>query len=331
MKNILIVEDEAIVRESLRDWLTDLGYRVEVARQGEEALEAIDQREFDVVVLDLRLPGKDGLEVLREARLKKPKLNGIIITAYPTVKTAVDAMKLGAVDFMTKPVDLSGLERLIKSKTESAKAKMKPILVVDDETSMRESLRDWFAESGYKVDTAADGETALNLIAEKEYGVLIIDLKLPGKSGIDVLKESRKRFPDLKVIIITAYPSVDTAVEAMRQGAVEYLAKPFELSELEKLVAENIELAQVEIIEEPVTKQTIAATLKVLDRAAADSRFLARLAESPQEALAEYPELTVEEREALINGDIKKIESWVGALDQERATWLWCRLSQEKW
>jgi len=240
-------------------------------------------------------------------------------------------MKMGAVDFMTKPIDLGGLERLIKSKTETAESKMKPILIVDDETSMRESLKDWFVESGYTVDAAADGEAALKLIAQKEYGMLIIDLKLPGKSGIDVLKESRKRAPDLKVIIITAYPSVETAVEAMREGAVEYLSKPFALTDLEKLVADNIGPAQVEIIQEPVTRHTIAALLKVLDRAAADSRFLSRMAESPQEALAEYPELTDEEREALIDGDIKKIESWVGTLDKERATWLWCRLSQEKW
>jgi DNA-binding NtrC family response regulator len=331
MKNILIVEDEATLRDSLRDWLTDLGYEVEIATQGEEALKLIEGKDYDVVLLDLRLPGKDGLEVLKEARLKKPKLNGIIITAYPTAKTATEAMKLGAVDFLTKPIDLANLEKLIKDKTGAMNSKMKPILVVDDEASMRESLRDWFVESGYQVDTANDGEAALKLIAEKEYGLLILDLKLPGKSGIDVLRESRKRVPDLKAIIITAYPSVDTAIEAMRQGAIEYLPKPFGLSELEKLVAKNIEPAQVEIIEKPITKDAIAATLKVLDRAAADSRFLSRLVESPQEALAEYPELTDEEKEALIDGDIKKIESWVGRLDEERATWLWCRLSQEKW
>ena len=71
--------------------------------------------------------------------------------------------------------------------------------------------------------------------------------------------------------------------------------------------------------------------LGVLKRAAAESEFLARLAENPQEALKEYYTLTSEERAALASGDIKKIESWVGKLDKELATWLWCRLSQEKW
>ena len=71
--------------------------------------------------------------------------------------------------------------------------------------------------------------------------------------------------------------------------------------------------------------------LAVLKRAASESEFLARLAEDPHEALKEYYSLTSEERAALASGDIRKIESWVGKLDPELATWLWCRLSQEKW
>ena len=71
--------------------------------------------------------------------------------------------------------------------------------------------------------------------------------------------------------------------------------------------------------------------LAVLQRAATESEFLARLAENPQDALKEYYTLTAEERAALASGDIKKVESWVGKLDKELAGWLWCRLSQEKW
>jgi len=73
------------------------------------------------------------------------------------------------------------------------------------------------------------------------------------------------------------------------------------------------------------------AILAVLERAADDSQFLARLADNPGEALSEYYTLTPEEVAALVSGDIKKIEGWLGKLDQRHATWLWCRLSQEKW
>ena len=110
MKPVLIIEDENIMRESLRDWLKDEGYEVETAKEGEEALEKIGKKEFSVAVLDLRLPGKDGLEVLREATEKDPKIKGIVITAYPSVETAVEAMKTGAVDYIVKPFSIKVLK-----------------------------------------------------------------------------------------------------------------------------------------------------------------------------------------------------------------------------
>jgi len=86
------------------------------------------------------------------------------------------------------------------------------------------------------------------------------------------------------------------------------------------------------------TREPVAEVLKgrelvlaVLERAADESAFLARLADNPSEALGEYYTLTSEEKAALASGDMKKIEAWVGKLDDRLATWLWCRLSQEKW
>lgn len=89
----------------------------------------------------------------------------------------------------------------------------------------------------------------------------------------------------------------------------------------------------------PVTKEEVKVqvvrgkeeVLAVLKRAANESEFLARLADDPHETLKEYYSLTTEERAAIASGDIKKIESWVGKLDTDLTTWLWCRLSQEKW
>jgi len=90
----------------------------------------------------------------------------------------------------------------------------------------------------------------------------------------------------------------------------------------------------ISVTKEKVEEQVVSGReelLAVLKRAANESEFLARLAENPHEALKEYYSLTTEERAALASGDIRKIESWVGKLDKELATWLWCRLSQEKW
>lgn len=110
--SILIVEDEAIVRESLRDWLKD-DYKVTTADTGEVALNLVDKQDFDLIIIDVRLPGKSGLEVLRNIRETKPHINCVVITAYPQVEPAVEAMKLGAIDYIIKPVMPEKLERLV--------------------------------------------------------------------------------------------------------------------------------------------------------------------------------------------------------------------------
>jgi len=113
-KPILIVDDEAIVRESLRDWLQDAGYQVATAETGEQALEMLEKQDFGVLVLDVRLPGKTGIRVLKEVKAKQPAIKSIIITAYPYAEAAAEAMKLGAVDYLIKPFVPDDLERLIR-------------------------------------------------------------------------------------------------------------------------------------------------------------------------------------------------------------------------
>jgi DNA-binding NtrC family response regulator len=112
-KTVLIVDDEAIVRESLGDWLKDT-YQVATAETGEEALELIEKQDYDVLIVDVKLPGKSGIQVLREVKKVKPYIESIVITAYPSVELAVEAMKLGAVDYLIKPVAPDDLERLIR-------------------------------------------------------------------------------------------------------------------------------------------------------------------------------------------------------------------------
>ncbi len=111
---VLIVDEEPIVRESIAHWLKDAGYQVATAESGEQALEMIAKQDFGVMVLDLRLPGKSGLEVLKEIKAAKPQIKSIIISAYPSTELAAEATKLGAVDYLIKPVAPDSLETLIR-------------------------------------------------------------------------------------------------------------------------------------------------------------------------------------------------------------------------
>ena len=124
------------------------------------------------------------------------------------------------------------------------------ILVVDDEAAMRESLKDWLMEDGYEVSVASSGENAIAMAGEKGFDVILLDLKMPGMDGLEALKKLKEVSPEAEILMMTAYATVDTAVLAMKEGAFDYLVKPFDPDEIEiqikkivahkELVMENI-------------------------------------------------------------------------------------------
>jgi len=106
------------------------------------------------------------------------------------------------------------------------------ILIVDDEPIMRESLAGWLERDGHYIDTVASGEEALKKLRGTRYDILLVDIKMEGMSGLDVLKHVKESDPDVAVVMITAYGSIATAIEAMKNGAYDYLLKPFDPDEL---------------------------------------------------------------------------------------------------
>jgi DNA-binding NtrC family response regulator len=109
------------------------------------------------------------------------------------------------------------------------------ILVCDDEEGVRESLNLILGEE-YKLGFAADGNEALNYLTKNNPDLIIMDIKMPQKSGLDTLKELRQQKPKVKVIMITGYQSIETACEASKYGIFEYITKPFESSLVKKTV-----------------------------------------------------------------------------------------------
>lgn len=110
------------------------------------------------------------------------------------------------------------------------------ILIVDDEQSVRSSLYKWFVEDGYRVDTAADAKEALKKLEEQSWDIILLDIKMPGMSGLELQERIRDIDPTIVIIMITAYASVDTAVQALKAGAFDYITKPFDPDDLEHLI-----------------------------------------------------------------------------------------------
>lgn len=131
------------------------------------------------------------------------------------------------------------------TETHATEAPPPRILVVDDDAMLRNLLADVLTHEGYIVDVAACGEDALARLDVQPVDLVITDVVMPGISGVDVLRNARRKFPDLDVIVMTGYASVDTAIRSIRLGAVDYITKPFNIEHIRVLVGKTIELGRV--------------------------------------------------------------------------------------
>ena len=131
--SLIVVDDENVVRDSLGKWFEEEGYTVETATSGREALLKLPSQHWDLALLDIKMPGMDGLELHRKIREVDPEIIVIIMTGYASVDTAVEALKDGAYDYITKPFDPDDLARLVRKALEHRRVK-------DENVRLRESL-----------------------------------------------------------------------------------------------------------------------------------------------------------------------------------------------
>jgi DNA-binding NtrC family response regulator len=227
--SLLVVDDEPDTCANLSDIFTDLGYHVDVAYDGPGALELIDRQTYDVALLDLKMPGMSGLELYRRIRKVSAGTIAIVVTAYAASDTAKAVTEAGAWKIVPKPVDLPQLHKLVDEALE------KPlVLVVDDDQDLCDSLWDIFREQGLRVYLAHDANSAAQRLAEREYRVVLIDMKLPEGHGGEVLRRVQQANPDARAILITGHRSeMDERVrKALQSGADAICYKPFDMDQL---------------------------------------------------------------------------------------------------
>ena len=139
--------------------------------------------------------------------------------------------------------------------------KKEKILIVDDERIVRESLFHWFEEEGFSVEIAEDGESALKIFMKDKFDIALIDLKMPGMGGLEVLKKIKELDKEAIVIIITAFASVSTAIAALKEGAYDYVTKPVDPDELTHLVKKALEQKALQL-ENKILKESFDEIFK---------------------------------------------------------------------
>jgi DNA-binding NtrC family response regulator len=274
-RKILIMDDERSVAEGLKMFLEEEGYEVDLALSGRSAMGTLGTKGVDLLVADLRLPDMDGMEVVREVKEKWPSTKVIVISDYPSISSAVDAMKLGVSDYLPKPlqgvdfkraVDKVFREGTLRQGSAGAEPRRAPcdlegddldsedpsrprILIMEDEPSLAEGLKMVLLEQGYRVRLADTGLRALGSLTGRDYDLLVMDLRLPDMEGMEVLRLIKETKPEIRVIVMTGYASLASAVESMKLGALEYLLKPFTEDEFKAAVEKAVAVKKETVLE----------------------------------------------------------------------------------
>jgi two-component system response regulator HydG len=227
--SILVVDDEVDTCRNLSDILTDLGYQVDTASDGFAALELARKKPYDLALLDLKMPGMDGLTLYRELRKLRSSTVAIVATAHAVKATAEEALAAGVWQVLAKPVDLGRLLSLVDE------ALGQPlVLVVDDDHDLCANLWDLLRERGYRVAVAYDAEDAARRLQEHDFAVVLIDMKLPRSDGSQVFRRVRQSNPQARTIAITGHRvEMDPVVQSVvAEGADAVCYKPFDVPRL---------------------------------------------------------------------------------------------------
>jgi DNA-binding NtrC family response regulator len=228
-RRVLVVDDDVDTCHNLSDILTDMGYSVEIAHDGPSALGMVRQRPFDVALLDLKMPGMDGLTLYREIKKLRSGTVAIIVTAYATGDTAAQALQAGAWRVLSKPVDLGQLMPLVEE------ASQQPlVMIIDDDHDLCESLWDVLRDRGYRVCVAHNEQEALERLPGVQHRVVLIDMKLPRGDGSHVFQLVRSANPQARVVLITGFRTeLQELIErVVTEGADAVCYKPFDMPQL---------------------------------------------------------------------------------------------------
>lgn len=269
---VLLVDDRVIVRETLRSVLEDFDCSFAEAVNGETALRLMTTEPFDAVYLDLRLPDRPGLEVLREARATgRFQGNVIVLTGHPEASTRAEAESLGVLRYLGKnPIRWqevreaflaavpAAVERAASSGAKvpafgaapspklrriaapptvvKGRADLPRLLVLDDDPLWLETMEQ-LLRPDFELTPTTSPEKARELSRKTRFDLVILDMLLPGGvTGIDVLSEMRRVRSDLRAIILTGRPDPDTAFRSAKAGAIRYVSKG-EAKDLPAMVA----------------------------------------------------------------------------------------------
>jgi len=252
-----VVTDKPEVHQMVAAFLGGEGFEVIGAINGLEALWHVKGERPDAVVLDLRTPRLGGLEALRRVLILDPGLKVVVMTAHPE-DIREQAVSLGAAAVLAAPFEMPELLNALRSETRppgvraqsTGRVSTRPsatptpgrprtVLIVEDDSYTGAMLKDFVTELGYEGQWVADSAAALRALVQGAPDLVLLDILLPGLSGLEALPSIRALAPDVPVIMVSGTTDEERARQALARGAFDYIVKPVDL----RYLAETVELA----------------------------------------------------------------------------------------
>lgn len=232
---LLLVDDERDFLHAVEPGLVRRGFDVTLAETGMRALDILSREEFDVVILDVKMPGLDGVDTFREVKRMAPDLPVVLLTGHGNIQQAFETSREGVHEYLTKPCDVEEIARVVREAAERGRLKKDSprslgkeidLLLVDDDLGFVRSLTPALERRGIRVREAHDGESALEAMLDQSFQVALVDVVMEGMDGLSLLNRLNEVDPLLEVVILTGNPQVGDVRRGLKEGAFDYLIKP---------------------------------------------------------------------------------------------------------
>jgi len=229
---ILIVDDEPNMRLTLFDILTDEGYDVDLAEDGETAVRMCQEQQYDIILLDVRMPGINGVEAFRQIRQHNQQVRVIMMSAFVIDDLKKMALDEGAIAYLDKPLDVDTVIRLVDEALETA------ILIVENDELIAQSLESRLKGQNFRVTVVDSPHTALELVEQIQFDIIFIDAVLPSMNGLELYLAVKERSPNSVAIMISGLEEEHKRIasEAVRHTAYTVVHKPLDFDHLLNLM-----------------------------------------------------------------------------------------------
>lgn len=228
---ILVVDDEDMMRITMSAILSDIGGEVKEAADGYQAIELVKKHKFNIIFMDIKMPGINGVDTYLEIKKINPTAAVIMMTAYSVKDLIEKAINHGAYAVVYKPFDIPKIIEIIDNLYKPV------ILITDDETTAREMLHTSLIDEGFNVNLAENGKQAIEKVKNNgNIDIILLDIKMPEIDGIKTFEQIKKINSKISVIMMTGYSVEQMVKRAIEMGAYTCIYKPFDIEKIIEII-----------------------------------------------------------------------------------------------